>query len=103
MIPSILTASEIAAALGARLREHRLARNLAQAELAGMAGISTATLKRIEKSGQCSMDAFVRLTKALGLAGEFDRLFAQTPVSIAQMERAQAAAGRKRASRRATR
>lgn len=99
MLLSLLPPSQIIATLGARLRQQRLARNLVQSELAGMAGVSTATLKRIEKTGQCSVEAWVRVIKALGLVAELDGVFARSPESIAQMEQAAAASRRKRASR----
>lgn len=51
-----------------RLDEIRLSRNISQAELAEKAGVSRSTLTRLADGRAISLDSFVRVTQALGLA-----------------------------------
>ena len=88
---------QILAVLGARLRAQRLAQNLPQRELALMAGLSLGALRKLEATGQTSLETLVRVVQALGLAGELDDLFVLKRASIAQMEQAEVAQLRKRA------
>jgi hypothetical protein len=57
-------------------------------------------LRKLEGSGQSSLETLVRVAQALGLAAELENLFVLKQLSIAQMEQAHAAALRKRAPRR---
>ena len=91
--------AEIQRALGARLREQRLAQALTQRELAQMAGLSLGALRKLETDGQCSLETLVRVTQALGLLGELDDLFVLKRQSIAQMEQAELVRRRQRAPR----
>ena len=95
--------SEILATLGTRLRAQRLAQDLPQRELAQMAGLSLGAVRKLEASGQTSLETLVRVAQALGLAGELDALFVLKRESIAQMEQAELAHRRKRAVRRSRR
>lgn len=100
MMIEFSTSQEILQTLGHRLREHRLAQNLPQSRLAGMAGLSLGALRNLESSGHCSLDTLVAVVQALGLTGELGDLFVLKRQSIAQMEQAEAARKRQRASRR---
>lgn len=100
MIFMISTIDEVLATLGARVRAQRLAQNLPQRELAQMAGLSLGALRKLETSGQTSLETLVRAVQALGLTGELENLFMLKRESIAQMEQAQIAHQRKRAPRR---
>jgi transcriptional regulator with XRE-family HTH domain len=83
--------------LSDRIVRHRLNRNLTQAELAELAGISLRTLARLEKGEPTQFENFLRVVVALGLEPGLDRLVPDVPRSpIQQLERA----GRER--RRAT-
>jgi len=83
--------------LSGRLVEHRLNRDLTQAELAARAGISTRTLARLESGEATQLENFLRVLLALGLEGGLDRLVPDIPPSpIQQLERARRV--RKRAS-----
>lgn len=93
-------AAEILQTLGARLRTERLAQSLSQQELAAMAGLSLGALRKLEASGQSSLETLVRTVQALGLAGDFEDLFVRPHDSIARMERAAQAGQRQRAPRR---
>jgi transcriptional regulator with XRE-family HTH domain len=59
------------AALGDLLARHRKNRGLTQTQLAEKAGIGTATLVRLENTGQSNVDNFLRVLRALRL---LDRL-----------------------------
>jgi len=82
------------------MRAQRLAQGLPQRELAQMAGLSLGALRKLEGSGQSSLETLVRVAQALGLAGELEDLFVLQRQSIAQMEQAEAARQRQRAPRR---
>jgi transcriptional regulator with XRE-family HTH domain len=63
-------------ALGKRLDEIRLSRNIAQADLAREAGVSRSTLTRLAEGRPISLDSFVRIMQALRLG---DHLAALLP------------------------
>ncbi len=94
------TADEILAALGARVRAHRLAQDLPQSELATMAGLSLGALRKLERDGRCSLETLIRIAQALGLTDELAALFVPKRQSIAEMERVARADQRQRAPRR---
>ena len=62
---SILPTEDITAALSARLKSRRLARNLTLEGLARRSGVALGTLKKFERSGQISLLSFIRLVVAL--------------------------------------
>jgi len=97
---ALATANEILLTVGQRLRLQRLAQGLAQRELAQMAGLSLGTLRKLESSGQCTLETVVRVVQSLGLVDELEHLFVLKRPSIAQMERAELATQRQRAPRR---
>ncbi len=70
------SSTAIAAVLCTRLEEIRLSRNISQAELAKQAGVSRSTMTRIADGRSVSLDSFIRVVKALGLA---DHLAALLP------------------------
>jgi transcriptional regulator with XRE-family HTH domain len=82
----LATQQEIRKELAERLRTQRLAQGLPQEDVAGRAGVSISTLKRLEKSGSGSFEAVIRVALALGLASELQSLFTLRIQSIAQME-----------------
>ena len=100
MTLTLAPADEILQALGQRLRAQRLAQDLPQSELAAMAGLSLGALRKLENSGQSSLETFVRAVQALGLADELETMFVLKRQSIAQMAQAEAAGQRQRAPRR---
>jgi transcriptional regulator with XRE-family HTH domain len=93
----LATADEIANELGHRLRAHRLAQNFHQSELAARAGVSERALRNLELTGRGTLDTFLRVAAGLGLTGSLSELFALTPKTIKEMERASLT--RERASR----
>ncbi|MDO9436870.1 helix-turn-helix domain-containing protein [Hydrogenophaga sp.] len=100
MVFVMAAASEILQILGQRLRAQRLAQELPQRDLAAMAGLSLGALRKLESSGQSSLETLVRTVQALGLVNELDELFVLQRESIAQMDRAEAIGQRQRATRR---
>jgi transcriptional regulator with XRE-family HTH domain len=96
----LASANEILLALGQRLRTQRLAQGLPQRELAQMAGLSLGALRKLESSGQSSLETLVHVVQALGLVDELDDLFVLKRQSIAQMAQAESAGQRQRAPRR---
>jgi putative transcriptional regulator len=73
---STSSSTAIAAALCRRLEDIRLSKNISQAELARQAGVSRSTMTRIADGQGISLDSFIRVAKALGLA---DHLAALLP------------------------
>ncbi|NOT98134.1 MAG: helix-turn-helix domain-containing protein [Sideroxydans sp.] len=95
-LSSLQTCQEI----GVRLRTHRLAQNLQQAELALKAGVSKLTIINLEKKGTVTFHSFIQVVRALGLLDELTEVFKLQSKSIAMMEAADAATKRVRASSR---
>lgn len=85
--------------LGSRLRALRLARNVSQQELAGMAGVSLSSIRRLEASGQASLELLVRVAQALQVGQALDGLFVPSATTIAQVQTQAAAAQRQRAGK----
>jgi transcriptional regulator with XRE-family HTH domain len=83
--------------IGERLAKHRLNRNLTQAELARIAGISPRTLIRLENGEPTQLENFLRAVLALGLEEGLDRLVPDVPISPIQRLR-RTGRGRLRAS-----
>lgn len=100
MVFKLASANEVLQALGQRLRTQRLAQGLPQRELAQMAGLSLGALRKLESSGQSSLETLVHVVQALGLVDELDDLFVLKRQSIAQMAQAESAGQRQRAPRR---
>jgi transcriptional regulator with XRE-family HTH domain len=85
--------------LGHRLERLRLARNLSQAELGRMAGISRATVVRVEAGDSVQMTTMVKLWRALDLLAEIDRAVPERIDSpIVQLERERRGRDRQRAT-----
>ena len=86
--------------LGARLSRHRLNRNLTQEELAQRAGISVATLKRIEHGSSSTLFInLINVLHALGLEQNLDLIVPEVPPSPVQLANLQKKGERQRARR----
>ena len=83
--------------MGVRLKAVRLSRNLSQQQVADMAGSSLSSLRRLEASGQASLQLLVRVAQALQVAAQLDPLFNEQTQTIAQAEQAHQLAQRQRA------
>ena len=73
---SVASSEAVIEALCRRLEEIRLSRNVSQSGLAEEAGVSRSTMTRIADGKPVSLDSFVRVMQALGLA---DHLAALLP------------------------
>ena len=65
---SLATPHGLETELGRRLARLRLSRNVTQETLAGEAGIGLRTLRRVEAGQPSTLDSFLRIALALGLA-----------------------------------
>ncbi len=97
---NLATPGEVSRELGTRVRHHRLTRSLSQRELAARAGISVPTLRNIEREGQATLDAFIRVLMALGMSEQLAPLLDTRATSLKSME--QASKPRQRAPRKRT-
>lgn len=91
------TPVEVARLLGERIVELRLTHNWKRETLATRAGVSLATLRRLETSGQASLDHLLRVALALGCLDQFEQLFQPPPArSFAELDQQKVARRRKR-------
>ncbi len=67
----LISPHEAALAIGQRLKEHRLAQNVSQRELARRAGVSVPTVKRLEAGGRGSIEHLLLVAWTLGLEDVF--------------------------------
>ena len=72
-------------------------RNLTQKQLADMTGVSLSSVRRFEVGGQGSLDLLIKITQALQVVQQLEPLFVQQEISIADIEKRQAATQRQRA------
>jgi transcriptional regulator with XRE-family HTH domain len=85
--------------LGRRLERLRLVRNISQEELGGLAGVSRATVIRVERGESVQMSTMVKLWRALDLLTEIDAAVPERLDSpIAEVERERRGRGRRRAT-----
>jgi DNA-binding phage protein len=96
---ALATETEIRTELATRLRKQRLAKGVPMELLAKHAGVGRATLQRLETTGDCTLENFVRVVQALGLVQELQEMFVLKTLSIAQMEQRALQAKRIRAPR----
>ena len=75
------TVQELADGVAARLRSIRLDADLTQAGLAARSGVTLASLRRFETTGQIAFESLIRLAQALGRDGDIATLFAPPPVA----------------------
>ena len=95
---SALPSNTITEQLGKKLEQIRLSQNISQADLAEAAGVSRSTMTRIADGKGISLDSFIRVMQALGLANHLAALLPDP--SVRPVERAkQAGKQRRRASR----
>lgn len=84
---SLLRPFEIAEQLGQRLAQHRLRQNISQADLANRIGVSTPTISNLENGKNATLDTFLNVVLALGLASELENLFTETPLTASELRR----------------
>ena len=71
------TPSDVAKRLASRIRAIRKRKKITQKELAGRSNVSYATLRKFEKTGQISLESFIKLTMELGVIREINDLFTE--------------------------
>ena len=85
-IPNILTPNEMENLLAERFKALRLSVGYKRATLAQRAGVTVASLKRFESTGQISLKNFLRLAHAVDRLPEFSKLFTPSQAtSLAQL------------------
>ncbi len=94
------SSTEVCQEIGSRLRAHRLAQNLQQAELAQKAGVYKQTIINLEKKGTVTFLSLIHVVRALGLIDELADLFKIQLKSIALMEAAESTTKRVRSASR---
>jgi transcriptional regulator with XRE-family HTH domain len=72
---------EQAEGVAARIRAVRLDANLTQTGLAARSGVSLASLRRFETTGQIALESLIRLAQALGRDADIEALFALPPLA----------------------
>jgi transcriptional regulator with XRE-family HTH domain len=83
-----LMPEEMAVALGAKAKALRLLAGWKRLTLAERAGVSGASLKRFEQTGQASLELVLRVALSLGRLEEFGTLLAPPPArSIDELDR----------------
>jgi transcriptional regulator with XRE-family HTH domain len=93
----LLSIEDICRELGGRVKRLRLTRNLTQQQLADMTKSSLSSIRRLEGQGQASLELMVSVAQALQAIDHLDNLFLQPVQTIAQAEREQLLAIRRRA------
>jgi transcriptional regulator with XRE-family HTH domain len=71
------TPSDVALRLAKKIKDIRKRKKITQKELAGRSNVSYATLRKFEKTGQISLESFIKLTMELGLIQEINNLFTE--------------------------
>ena len=90
------TPADILLDLGARAKSARLSENMSRKTLAEKAGVSGASLKRFETTGQISLSSLVPLLTALDRLSDLNELLAEkTPNSLRELKDTKRQRGRK--------
>jgi len=94
------TPDQMIRSVSQRVKERRLEKNLSQKSLASRAGLTLASYRRFETTGEISMRSLVMIALALDMTTEFETLFS-TPAyqSIDQLLNLEKSKKRKRGSR----
>ena len=94
------TPDEMMRSISQRVKERRLEKNFTQMTLASRAGLTLASYRRFELTGEISLRSLVMIASALDMTSEFETLFS-TPTyqSIDQLLKLTNNPKRKRGSR----
>jgi transcriptional regulator with XRE-family HTH domain len=97
---TIRTPLEVSAELAERVRRLRLDRNWTRDTLAERAGVTLASLRRFETTGNASLELVLKVAHALDRLHELDGLFRPARArSLAELERQSVKPERKRGRR----
>lgn len=64
--------------IAVRAKKLRLGKNLSQAALSQLSGVSYGSLRKFESTGEVSLKSLLKIAVALGTANEFDLLFGES-------------------------
>lgn len=91
------TPEDVATGIAGRVRAERLLRGWRQQTLAERSGVSVATIKRFEATGQTGLMQVLKIAHALGRLEDFESVLSASPAaSLAELERAVARKHRRR-------
>lgn len=100
-LDDLLTNDAVLNELGVRLKRLRLSRNITQAQLAREAGVSRATIVRVEDGESVQMSTMVKLWRALDLLAAIDAALPEridSPIAALERERLRRRHERQRAT-----
>jgi transcriptional regulator with XRE-family HTH domain len=100
-LEDLYTDDAVLAEIGARLERLRLSRNITQARLAREAGVSRATIIRVEDGESVQMSTMVKLWRALDLLAAIDVALPEridSPIAALERERLRRRHERQRAT-----
>jgi DNA-binding XRE family transcriptional regulator len=89
------SADEIALVLAQRLKNLRVQKEIAQADMAQRMGVSRSTLNTLENTGKGSVTSWIKLVQCLGQEAQLQPLFKPLITSIADMQKQQQPARRR--------
>lgn len=93
---SFISPEEAMYQLAERVKQSRLAENFSRKSLSERSGVSEASIKRFETTGEIALLALLKLSYALGSMQDFDKVFAPKDViSIKDITKKQRARGRR--------
>lgn len=96
----LLPSETVARTLGERVRLLRLGRNLSQQELASMSASSLSSIRRLECSGQGTLDLVIRVAQTLRAVEPLEAFLLPGVQSIAELEAKSRSQTRQRARKR---
>lgn len=92
---SLISPSNMATSVAMRAKAMRLTQNLSQRSMAERSGISEASLKRFERTGEIAFASLLKVSAALGCMDDFRVLFApRVAVSIDEIAKKRRIRGR---------
>ncbi len=71
----VLTPEMATAKLTERFVKRRKEKGLSRRRIADISGVSYASVRRFEETGEISLHSLLKLAQALGCVGDFDELF----------------------------
>lgn len=80
-IPELMTPQAIQKQIADRLRERRLEKNLSQEGLSKLSGVSYASLKKFESTGEISLKSLIKIAVAMDMVMDFEKLFSEPKYS----------------------
>ena len=80
------TTKSVSMAIACRERELRRQRKISMLKLADLSGVSYASIRRFETTGEISLSSLINIAIALDCTDEFDMLFQnRTPLTIQEI------------------